>query len=169
MEKFLIKTKRLGLRFITEEDYKFLKTIEKDQQVKKYFAEDTLTDEEIKESIEDCLKSCEQKKLPCFVIFNRKSNEFVGEAFFGQLTTGETKIAYLFHKRHWDKGYATEAVSALLDWAKEHIDAEYIFAYADEANKGSLNVMEKCGMEYYKTAPSESSSSNSIYYRIKNH
>lgn len=40
----------------------------------------------------------------------------------------------------------SEAVTVLLDYAKEHINVDYIVAYADTGNIGSTRVMEKCGM-----------------------
>lgn len=56
----------------------------------------------------------------------------MGEAYFGQLDTGEIKIGYLFHKKHWNKCYATEVLKALLDWTKKHMDTEYIVAFANK-------------------------------------
>lgn len=150
MQKYLIKTKHLGLRFITKEDVKHLKSLDKDPVVKEFFPEGTLSTQEINEFIAESMTLCDEKNLPCFVIFKINSGEFVGEAYFGQLDTGEIKIGYLFHKKHWNKGYATEVLKALLDWAKKHMDTDYIVAFADKNNAASFHVMEKCGLQHYK-------------------
>ena len=89
----------------------------------------------------------------------------MGEAYFGQLDTGETKIGYLFHQRHWNKGYATEVLMALLDWAKIHMDTDYIVAFADKNNIASFHVMEKCGMQHYEDR--NYLNMDSRFYRIK--
>lgn len=150
MQKYLIKTEHLGLRFIRKEDVGYLENLDNDPVVKEFFPEGTLSIREINEFIQESISACELKSLPCFVIFTLNSHEFVGEAYFGQLDTGETKIGYLFHQKHWNKGYATEVLAALLDWAKIHMDTDYIVAFADKDNKASFHVMENCGMQHYK-------------------
>lgn len=166
MQNYVIKTKRLGLRFITENDVNYLKTVDNDPEVKKFFPEGTLNTLEILNFIEECQAKYKHNKLPCFVIFKLRGNEFIGEAYFDQLETGEIKVGYIFHKKHWHKGYATECLQALLDWAKGHIKTNYIVAYADVKNKASFRVMEKCGMEYYKDGYFLDMKSK--FYRIKN-
>lgn len=94
------------------------------------------------------------------------SGEFIGEAYFDTLDTGEVKVGYLFHKKFWKKGYATEVLNAMLNWAKSNIDADYIIAYADKENTSSFKVMEKCGMEYYKNG--YYLDMDCWFYRIKN-
>jgi ribosomal-protein-alanine N-acetyltransferase len=150
MNEYLIKTKQLGLRSMLKEDISFLEELDKDPVVKEYFPEGTLSSGEIKGQVLQCIENCEVKSLPCFVIFRLKDGEFVGEAYFDQLDTGEIKVGYLFHRKFWHKGYATEVLKGLLAWAKNNINSEYIIAYADKDNKASFRVMEKCGMKYYK-------------------
>lgn len=166
MHKYLIKTKHLGLRFIRKDDIDYLKDVDQDPEVKEFYPQGTMTDTEIKEYINKCISLYENKKLPCFVIFELESDEFVGKAYFGQLDTGEIKVGYLFHKDYWNKGYATETLKVLLEWAKTHIDAEYIIAYADKNNTASFQVMEKCGMSYYKEG--YYLDMESWFYQIKN-
>jgi len=165
MHKFLIKTEYLGLRFIRKEDITYLQGLDKDPEVKEFFPEGTLSNTEIKEFINYSLSSCKKKNLPCFVIFNLISNDFVGEAYFDELESGEIKVGYLFHKKYWNKGYATEVLTALFAWAKAHIDTDYIIGYADKDNAASFHVMENCGMEYYKDG--HFLGMDCMFYRIK--
>lgn len=166
MNKYLMYTKRLGMRFITESDSKYLQVIDKDPVVKKFFPEGTLTDQEIKEFIYESILACKEDQLPCLVIFQLKDDDFVGEAYFGQLETGEYKVGYLLRRKYWSKGYATEVLKALLNWAKIHIDTDYMIALADKKNKASFRVMEKCGMKYYKDG--HHLGMDCHFYRIKN-
>ena len=165
MQKYLIKTEHLGLRFIRKEYVDYLETLDNDPVVKEFFPEGTLSIREINEFITSSLAACKIKNLPCFVVFKRDSGEFVGEAYFGQLDTGETKIGYLFHKKHWNKGYATEALMGLLGWAKIHMDTDYIVAFADKNNTASFHVMENCGMQHYEDR--NYLNMESRFYRIK--
>ena len=166
MQPYQITTKRLGMRLIRKEDSKYLEHIDKDPDVKEFFPEGTLTDKEIKDFINQSIFTNKNKHLPCMVIFKLTTNEFVGEAYFNQLNSGEIKVGYLFHKKFWNKGYASEVLKALLDWAKINIDTDYIIAYADKENSASFRVMEKCGMKYYKDGKHKDMECH--FYRIKN-
>lgn len=166
MKKYLIKSQNLGMRFITKDDVQLLEDLEKDPAVKEFFSSGPLDHHEIHELVNDCVDKCKAENLPCFAIFELESGELVGRAYFDRLKTGETKVGYLFHKKFWGKGYATEVLQSLLDWAQQHIDADHIVAYADKENEASLRVMEKCGMTYYKDE--RYNGMESRFYRIKN-
>lgn len=166
MDNYLIKTKHLGLRIIEKGDEKYLKLIERDPEVKEFFPEGLLSDKDIKDYINECIVLFETKQLPCLVIFKLSSHEFVGEAYFNQLETGEIKVGYLLHQKFWHKGYATQILKGLLRWAKEHIDTEYIIAYADKRNTASFRVMQKCGLKYYKKG--RHLNMDCYFYRIRN-
>lgn len=166
MRKYLINTAHLGMRLIREDDLKYLREVDTDPEVKRFYPEGTLTDEQMKAFINQSMTCWKEKGIPCFVIFKARNDDFVGEAYFGQLPTGEIKIGYLLHKKFWDKGYATEVLKALLNWAKIHIKTDYIIAFADNDNEASFRVMEKCGMKYYKTG--NYLNMDCHYYRIKN-
>lgn len=98
-------------------------------------------------------------------MFNNNTNEFIGRCGFGLVATGEIEIGYVLHKKFWGQGYATEAVCALLEWAKNNINAEYVIAFAPLEHEASQRVMQKCGMQYYKTDFGHSVSCK--FYRIK--
>ncbi|KTD46955.1 GNAT family acetyltransferase [Legionella rubrilucens] len=166
MQPYVIKTQKLGLRPIREEDVRYLEEIDKDPVVKEYFPEGTLSRREIREFIQESLENHENKNLPCFVIFRLKDRRFVGEAYFDQLESGEIKVGYLFHRQFWNRGYATEVLKALLNWAKKNIKADYIIAYADKENVASFRVMQKCGMRFYKEA--HFLGMDCKFYRIRN-
>lgn len=85
---------------------------------------------------------------------------------FGPIDTGEIEVGYLLHKVFWGKGYASEALMFLLEWAKENIQAEYIIAFAPVEHLASARVMQKCGMKHYKNDNAKGVAG--CFYRIKN-
>src|SRR3990167_2913222 len=151
MENYLIKTKRLGLRRLETGDIVYLEELESDPDVKQFFPDGVRDRAKTEDMIKRFISAYEEKGLPCFLLFDLKSGEFIGRAGFGITETGDTEVGYVLHKKFWGKGYASEAVTALLEYAKTNIDVDYIIAYADTGNIGSTRVMEKCGMAYYKT------------------
>lgn len=64
------------------------------------------------------------------------------------------------------KGYDTEALNALLNWAKKNISRQYIISFAPTQNVASQRVMEKCGMALYKTDIAHGVECK--FYKIKN-
>lgn len=145
-----IETEHLQLRLITENDVHYLEELDQDEEVKKFFPSGVLDKSEIKKMINKFIQNHATENLPCFVFFEKESNEFVGRSNFGKLDTGEVKVAYLVNKKFWNQGYATEILTALIEWAKVNLSEKYIYAYADKENQASIHVMENCGMEFYK-------------------
>jgi RimJ/RimL family protein N-acetyltransferase len=60
---------------------------------------------------------------------------------------GVIKVGYTVAPVFQGRGYATEAVKALVDYAIDTLDAEVVRAYADAENIPSIRVAEKVGME----------------------
>ncbi len=151
MQKYLIKTKRLGLRLLEEGDIELLSKLESDPKVRSYFHPiDVQTREEIESKLGKFVLSYEEERLPWFVIFELDSNEYVGRIGFWQYKTGELEFGFALHKDFWGQGFGTEAVSATLMWAKENIDNSDIIAVVTMNNVASSRVLEKCGMQVYK-------------------
>jgi len=60
----------------------------------------------------------------------------------------EIDLAYHFARASWNKGYATEAVTAVLAHGLGPIGLDSIMAVVVPENVGSWRVMEKVGMRY---------------------
>lgn len=166
MQSFDLTTQRLGLRLLKETDIDYLEPLENDPEVKQYFPDGARERARTELMIQRFIAAYKSNGMPCFMMFDLETGEFVGRAGFGITEEGETEVGYVLHKKYWGKGYASEAVTALLNYAKEHINADDIIAYADVGNVGSTRVMEKCGMTYYKTDMNKGSECK--FYKIKN-
>jgi RimJ/RimL family protein N-acetyltransferase len=56
-------------------------------------------------------------------------------------------LGYCFNKTYWGKGYATEAVRALLEFGFKSLALHRIFANCDPSNVASNRVLMKSGMK----------------------
>ena len=63
---------------------------------------------------------------------------------------GDHEIGWLVREDRWRRGYAYEAMVAVIDWAFGRIDAPHVVALTSESNVGSWKLMEKLGMERRK-------------------
>jgi RimJ/RimL family protein N-acetyltransferase len=59
---------------------------------------------------------------------------------------GDHEIGWLVREDRWRRGYAEEAMRAVLDWAFTRIHAPHVVALTSEANAGSWKLMQKLGM-----------------------
>jgi ribosomal-protein-alanine N-acetyltransferase len=60
----------------------------------------------------------------------------------------ETEIGYLLGRRHWGRGYATEAATSVRDYAQGELGEVRLIALIQEGNNASKRVAEKLGMAY---------------------
>ena len=140
----------MSLRLIKEDDLELVAQLNADPEVRKFFPDGAQDREQTKSRIQQFVRFYEDKGLACFVMYNKKTNEFIGRCGFGPIETGEIEVGYLIVRKLWGMGYASEALKALLDWSKVNINSDYIIAFAPLDHKASHRVMEKSGMEYYK-------------------
>ena len=56
------------------------------------------------------------------------------------------EIGWLVREDRWRRGYAEEAMRAVLDWAFGPVDAPFVVALTSKLNVGSWKLMEKLGM-----------------------
>lgn len=61
------------------------------------------------------------------------------------------EIGYWIGEEHWGKGIATEAVTAIVDYAFENTDLVRIFGIVFHPNKASAAVLENAGFRFEGT------------------
>lgn len=96
-----------------------------------------------------------------YAVLYRDSLEFLG--FSGLLFyddpdgDAQYEASYRFARKHWNQGIATEALKACLANAFENLELPAVLAVVEEANIGSIRVVEKSGLKFQK---------NTIYKNI---
>ncbi len=61
---------------------------------------------------------------------------------------GRVEVGYVINPDFWGKGVATEAVSAVIEFAFKELGANRVEVHFIEGNNASLRVAEKCGMTF---------------------
>jgi RimJ/RimL family protein N-acetyltransferase len=87
-----------------------------------------------------------------FVIREVASGEFVGgvslkrrEQDWPGSMGGALDVGYLLLPEYWGKGYAQEAVGAVLRWLPSVVPDEQVVAVTQSANETSLRLLQKLG------------------------
>jgi RimJ/RimL family protein N-acetyltransferase len=60
----------------------------------------------------------------------------------------QAELGYWLGVAHWGKGYATEALHAVIDYAFTDLDHQALNAGARVTNPASRRVLEKCGFQW---------------------
>ena len=84
-------------------------------------------------------------------VYNRKTGELIGRCGIQDCRLNgvwELELGYLLNPSEWGKGYATEAVSAVMDYAFGCLGITRIFALIEPENQHSVRVAERVGMKF---------------------
>lgn len=149
-----ITTLRLLLRKITMADAEaYFTRLASREPVTRYMTFDPQKDlSEAKASVEKSLARLEAKTAYRWVI------ELPGEGLIGVIdllafdpSAGSCSFAYMLAEAFWGRGYGTEAVKAVFDFAFRKMEMNRIQADHMAENGGSGAVMRKAGMRYLRT------------------
>ncbi len=151
----IIETNRLLLSTFTEDDAPLLYELNLDPEVTR-FTHDPMPD------LAHAKKVLQEIILPQYALYNhgrwavhQKSNlEFIGWSGLkchperNESDSYRIDLGYRFMKKFWEKGYATEAAFACLQYGFKKLNLSQIIGRALPGNLASIKVLEKCGMHY---------------------
>ncbi|MBU5439129.1 GNAT family N-acetyltransferase [Tissierella sp. MSJ-40] len=145
-----LKTDRLLLHQITEEDFEFLIKLETRPENKKYEMEGIPQKDSIIKRCKGFIEST--RGLPeegaiRYIVYNEK-NEMIGDV---SLTcnwekTKEWEIGYAFLSEYWGNGYATEAVRSVINFAFKELRIHKLMAFINSENTRSVALAKRIGM-----------------------
>ena len=72
---------------------------------------------------------------------------------------------YWFGSEHWGKGYATEALHAVIRHIAKEGRLRPLYAMVDRRNVASRRVLEKCGFSLSAETPNDNDSAGMQWYR----
>ncbi len=75
----------------------------------------------------------------------------------------EAEVKYAFHRDHWGKGLATEAVIGVVQWAQSACGVGEIIATVFPSNLASQNVLAKAGFHHVENSPNEDGSITQVW------
>ena len=147
MRKETLLTERLLLRKLCKNDAKAMfRNWDNDPEVAKYtFWVAHKNEEETQRLVDMWLKEeKENSAIERFVITLKDSGEPIGAIDTVKFKDNIPEIGYALSRKHWGKGYMTEACKAFVKYLFE-LGYPKLIIRADERNIGSIKVIEKCG------------------------
>ena len=136
------ETERLIFRdWKKEDEHKFVE-MNNDSDVMKFFPK-KLNESESLELLTKIKSNFEKNGFGLFLGFNI--------AEFESDFTPCIEIGWRFRKEFWGEGLATEGASKCLKYGLEELDFKQIYSFTADINIPSKRVMEKIGLNFYKT------------------
>lgn len=86
-----------------------------------------------------------------FWMFNL-DRDLIGNAYFKDVpdSWGRVEIAYSINEGYRNRGYTTEAVNKITNWAIKRGGVKTVTAEAEKTNIAAIRVLEKSGFEKFK-------------------
>lgn len=150
----IVETERLVLRQFCLSDADAMNRVFGDPEVMR-FGDGIQTMQWVQDCLGRCLDNDQQKSgIEPWAVVEKSSTETIGYCglfhFPDVCGQPETEIGYRLARAYWRKGYATEAVMAVRDYAFNTLGIARLIAIIDPQNLASIRVAEKAGMRYEK-------------------
>ena len=143
-----LQTGRLLLRPFAESDLESIYALQSNARVLRYWDSPPWSDRARARAFLDACLKMEQDGTGCrFAIEIETTRTFIGwcSMFRWNPDFRSLGIGYCLDEPAWGKGYATEAVGAMLHWLYDTLDLNRVEAELDTRNSASARVLEKLG------------------------
>ena len=101
--------------------------------------------------IERQMRSYEERSYGRWVVIDKQSGEQIGDVGFLYTEVNsqpEVDLGYIIHYPYWRQGFAFEAASACLAYARDHLPIDRVVANMAHDHLASKCVAEKLGMRF---------------------
>jgi RimJ/RimL family protein N-acetyltransferase len=147
-----LETPRLLVRPLQASDVEALVEIWGDPEVMRHMG-GPRDHEKVRQALEGELRTNSSDLLGFCSVVEKASGRLIGDCGLTKKEVDgrdEVELVYLFAADSWGKGYATEAASAMRDYALGSLRLRRLIALVDPENVASARVAEKVGMHFEK-------------------
>ncbi|MBA2176164.1 GNAT family N-acetyltransferase [Halobacillus locisalis] len=151
----MYETRRLKFRKYNDEDFDYLFSLLSDPEMVRYIGDGNTKDEKSTKNFLNWIYSSYDvgPDLGLMVLENKEDNTQIGHAgLVPQTVDGaeEIEIGYWVSRKHWGKGYATEAAKALKEYGLIDLGENRLVSLIQPNNMPSRKVANKIGMDFDK-------------------
>lgn len=152
------ETERLILRELEYEDEEAMFELDSDPEVHRFVGNNPVQSiEQIRMVIGFIRQQYVDNGIGRWAVVDKSTNDFIGWAGLKLFTEPVNRhnnfheLGYRFMKKHWGKGYATEAAKASVEYGFRELKLKDIYAMTDINNLVSKKVLEKTGFKFVET------------------
>jgi [ribosomal protein S5]-alanine N-acetyltransferase len=157
--RFEWQTPRLLIRRFREDDLEGFYELQGDPEATQFIG-GPWTREKTRQTLDLIIANYAHKDLEWHAVVDRRDGTFLGICWLGPLgerwckalgSGPHIEVGYRFVRRHWNKGYATEAGRAILAWGFQDLGLQEIVSIVDVKNVASDRVLQKLGLQFQRT------------------
>ena len=149
----ILETNRLILRQFHIRDGDALEHVFGDPEVMRY-GPGVQTQAWVNDWLRDCMENYRQWGFGPWAVVEKTVSVVIGYAGLYHFSDidghPEIEVGYRLMRSHWGRGFATEAVKAIRQYAFHVLCLPRLIALIDPQNTASIRVAEKIGMQYEK-------------------
>lgn len=149
-----LQTERLLLRPLALSDVDSFFEMNNNPKVNVYLRNPLTTKTGTEKYIQKILNEYNQNGIGRFAVILKQSNKLIGFSGLKFRPTQENgysdiyDLGYRFAEEHWNKGFATEAAKAWLEYGFGQMELPVVYACAVSGNIGSNKVLQKLGFDF---------------------
>ena len=143
-----LETERLRVREFQKLDFDAVYEYSSDPDVVRYMPFGPNTPEQAQGFLDRVMKNQNEDNRANYemAVVLKENNVLIGGCRINKVNDIKAHIGYIFNKKYWGNGYATEIAKALVDFGFKELDVHRIYATCDVDNVASKRVLEKAGM-----------------------
>ncbi len=169
MQVPVIETKRLKLRAHRLEDFQSLSSIWSDEEVVKHISGIPSTEQQSWMRLMNYLGHWNLMGFGYWAVELKETHEYIGDIGFADFKrditpsiSGIPEAGWVLSSKHHGKGYATEAVKAILEWGDKNLSMDKTVCLISPENIHSIKLATNCG--YKETARTVYNSNPTILF-----
>ena len=162
----MLLTERFRLTPCVEADVPRLHALLTHPDVRRYLLDDLIVEHKwVFDVVQSSRSTFQDAQYGLWCAESRADGSFVGLVGL-RVTAGadEPQLLYALDPASWHRGAATEASTAVVDYAFDVLDFTELLASTDPPNKASIRVMERLGMRFLEAA--RAGGMPIVFYRI---
>jgi RimJ/RimL family protein N-acetyltransferase len=144
-----IETQRLLLRTWMPNDAEPWFAIASEPELNEYLpVSHPPTPETVRMWIEAQMEEQDREHFSSWPVVRKDDGVLIGRCGLHRLPDGDVEIAWAFDRAVWGMGYAHEAATAVLAFAREQLRLPRVVALVDPRNAPSIALVNRLGMRY---------------------
>ena len=148
----MFETEHLRVRKFKPEDAPRLYENHLEEEMKKWFPNESYADMEETEGAIECYVDCVNAgKLPYVLAIELKeTGELIGDTGVSEVEGKEdqVEVGYMISNKYSGKGYATEVLTALTEFIISTFGTKVLYGRVIKGNDASVRVLEKSGYTF---------------------
>ena len=143
-----LETERLRIRDFQQSDYDAVYEYPSDPEVVRYMPFGPNTPEQAQGFLDRVIPNQNEENRINYemAVILKENNQLIGGCRVNKVDKIKAHIGYIFNKKYWGKGYASETAKALVDFGFKELKVHRVYATCDPDNIASKRVLEKAGM-----------------------